>query len=79
MGIHGDNVNLGRKGRFGKINIEQFQSGIEQKKFESKKEIEIFKKYDKNRDGQLSQQEIAALINDLGGYADNGQIFTEPS
>ncbi len=74
MGIHGDNVNLGRKGRFGKINIEQFQSGIEQKKFESKKEIEIFKKYDKNRDGQLSQQEIAALINDLGGYADNGRI-----
>ncbi len=73
MGIP-DNVNLGRKGKFGQVNLNGFQGGLKKSDIKSAEIKNIFDKFDINKDGTLSQEEIQKLKESLESFAQNGRI-----
>ena len=73
MGIP-ENINLGRKGRFGQVNINAFKDGVKKTDIENKDHVKIFDKFDKDKNGVLSEDELQELVNSLGTYAQDGKI-----
>ena len=52
-----------------KINLQRFKDGIERKNIKSQKELVIFDKADKNRDGVLSKEEMQSFVAEIQDYA----------
>ena len=69
-----DNINLGRKGRFGTVNINTLKGGIKISELENPEQIKLFNKFDKDSNGIITKDELQELINSLGSYADDGKI-----
>lgn len=68
------NVNLGRTGKFGQINLNQFDAGIKKSDMKTAEQIKLFQKLDKNNNGVLEKEEMETLLQTLGNYAEDGKI-----
>lgn len=68
------NVNLGRTGKFGQINLNQFDAGIKKSDMKTAEQIKLFQKLDKNNNGVLEKDEMETLLQTLGNYAEDGRI-----
>ncbi|MGN0031786.1 MAG: LysM peptidoglycan-binding domain-containing protein [Candidatus Gastranaerophilaceae bacterium] len=56
------------------INLKGFKGGIERKNIKSQKELVIFDKADKNKDGVLSNEEMQDFVKDIQSYADKKDV-----
>lgn len=69
-----ENIDLGRKGRFGSVNINAFKEGVKKTDLKNAEHIQIFNKFDKDQNGVLSENELQELVNSLGNYTGDGKI-----
>ncbi len=69
-----ENVNLGRTGKFGSVNLDNLKGGVKRSELTNAEHIKVFDKFDKDKNGVLSEDEVQELVNSLGNYAQDGKI-----